>query len=53
MIATHLDVSKLINYISDRLLVEIQMGYVVRCTCKTIERNECLYDEGEKKILMM
>ena len=51
MIATYLDVSKLINYIFDRLLVEIQMGYVVRC--KTIERNECLYDEGEKKILMM
>ena len=28
MIATYLDVNKMINYINDRLLVEIQMGHV-------------------------
>ena len=52
MIATYLDVSKLINYISDRLLVEIQMSHVRPVRCKTIGRNECLYD-GEKTFLMM
>ena len=38
MIATYLDVNKLTNYISDRLLVEIQMGQVELMRCKTIKR---------------
>ena len=44
MVDTYVDVNKLINYIYDRLLVEIKMGHEELMRCKTINNNK------EKKI---